>query len=347
MLTEGTMNVDDHTSKPLEDSPFDIAQLHALQQNSQTHLENIINAIGDPLFVKDRKHVWIYINDSFCSFIGHPRCELIGKSDYDYFPREQADVFWGKDEQVLATGRENVNEEAFTDGSGMLHTITTKKTLYTDNHDNKFIVGTIRDITEKKSMETALIESEEKFRRLTEDAPVGIYLFRADSTYEYLNPRFVEMFGYTLGDIPHRQAWFEKAYPDPAYRKKVVDAWENDRILSFDGQARERIFSIRCKDGTDKIIKIRTVKILQEKFLATCEDITELKLTEESLREALANIKTIKGYIPICASCKRIRTDKGAWQRLEQYFHEHIDADFSHGICDQCRMKLYSPDNKP
>jgi PAS domain S-box-containing protein len=139
-------------------------------RDAATHLENIINTVADPIFVKDHKHRWVLVNDSFCSFVGHPREKLIGKSDYEFFPREQADVFWEKDELVFSAGKENINEEDITDSSGVIRTIITKKTLYANKQGDRFIVGTIRDISERKHMEVALRESEEKFRRLTEEA---------------------------------------------------------------------------------------------------------------------------------------------------------------------------------
>ncbi len=58
---------------------------------------------------------------------------------------------------------------------------------------------------------------------------------------------------------------------------------------------------------------------------------------EQSLRE----IKTLRGILPICANCKKIRDDKGYWTQLETYISEHTEADFSHGICEECMAKLY------
>ena len=56
----------------------------------------------------------------------------------------------------------------------------------------------------------------------------------------------------------------------------------------------------------------------------------------KELEEALAKIKTLRGLIPICATCKRIRSDQGYWQQLEQYLAEHSEAEFTHGICPEC-----------
>ncbi len=120
---------------------------------SKDYLHEIINSIADPLFVKDAQHRWVLVNDAICDFMGRSREELLGKSDYDYFPKEQAQVFWAKDQVVLDTGKPNINEEYFTDAEGRLNTILTKKTLYVDQDKNRFIVGIIRDLTEQKQAE--------------------------------------------------------------------------------------------------------------------------------------------------------------------------------------------------
>jgi PAS domain S-box-containing protein len=102
-------------------------------RNSLAYLDSIINAVADPIFVKDRQYRCVLINDAYCHFIGHPREKLLNKSASDFFPKKQADIFHEKDEMVFKTGRENINEEEFTDAQGIVHTIVTKKTLYVDN----------------------------------------------------------------------------------------------------------------------------------------------------------------------------------------------------------------------
>lgn len=59
------------------------------------------------------------------------------------------------------------------------------------------------------------------------------------------------------------------------------------------------------------------------------------------LREALENVKTLEGLIPICASCKKVRDDKGYWSQIEAYISRHSGAEFSHGLCPECARKLY------
>ena len=67
----------------------------------------------------------------------------------------------------------------------------------------------------------------------------------------------------------------------------------------------------------------------------------ELRRSNEELQSALRDVKVLRGLIPICASCKKIRNDEGFWQQLEEYIGEHSDAEFSHGICQPCVKKLY------
>jgi AmiR/NasT family two-component response regulator len=67
----------------------------------------------------------------------------------------------------------------------------------------------------------------------------------------------------------------------------------------------------------------------------------ELKQKNEDLERALAEIKTLQGLIPICASCKKIRDDEGYWQQIEEYIQERSDAQFSHGICPECMQAQY------
>nr|MBI3611659.1 hypothetical protein [Nitrospirota bacterium] len=76
--------------------------------------------------------------------------------------------------------------------------------------------------------------------------------------------------------------------------------------------------------------------------------IAALKQAEEErerlireLQDALANIKTLKGLLPICCSCKQIRDDKGYWNQIDTYIRDHTDAEFTHGICPACAQKLY------
>jgi hypothetical protein len=90
---------------------------------------------------------------------------------------------------------------------------------------------------------------------------------------------------------------------------------------------RELVFRVNFSKSLDFSAKFQgTIIIL--------EDIT-------SLRNALNEVKTLRGLLPICSYCKNIRTDKGAWQKVEDYVQDRSDAEFSHGICPDCANKYY------
>ena len=88
-------------------------------------------------------------------------------------------------------------------------------------------------------------------------------------------------------------------------------------------------------------------KVLSNRFLAlsaiwvvTILSIQRRKMHEERER-ALLEVKMLRGFLPICASCKKIRDDEGYWNQIESYIKEHSEAEFSHGICPECAKKLY------
>jgi hypothetical protein len=109
---------------------------------------------------------------------------------------------------------------------------------------------------------------------------------------------------------------------------------------------------VKHKEGGTVWLEINKQPLIVEGkivgFIGVARDITSriaLEAEREKLitdlREALTNIKTLKGLLPICASCKNVRDDKGYWQQIEAYVSEHSDAEFSHGICPDCAEKLY------
>lgn len=70
----------------------------------------------------------------------------------------------------------------------------------------------------------------------------------------------------------------------------------------------------------------------------------ELTKQKAELERAMQHIRVLRGLLPICSSCKKIRNDEGAWDDLESYIHDHSEAEFSHGLCPTCVKKLYPED---
>ncbi|NEO70387.1 PAS domain S-box protein [Moorena sp. SIO3H5] len=126
-------------------------------------ITNIINAVSDPIFVKDNHYKWKFFNDSFCEFIGYSREQLLGHDDYEFFVSEEAEVFRKTDQLVMKNGVVNENEEYFTDAKGIIHFISTKKTRFFDSQNHPYIVGVIRDLTHRKQLEDRLAKLNECF----------------------------------------------------------------------------------------------------------------------------------------------------------------------------------------
>ncbi|MEH2139753.1 CHASE2 domain-containing protein [Nostoc sp.] len=133
-----------------------IAHMQEEWKRSKEFLYHVINTIPDPIFVKNEQHQWIVLNEAYCRFIGYANKLLIEKSDYDFFPKHEADVFRQQDDLVFRTQKPQEHEEEFTNADGQTHQIATKRSLHKDAAGNLFLVGVIRDITQRKLMEEQL-----------------------------------------------------------------------------------------------------------------------------------------------------------------------------------------------
>ncbi|KYC38405.1 diguanylate cyclase [Scytonema hofmannii PCC 7110] len=141
-------------------------------KRSKEFLHQVINTIPDPIFVKNEKHQWIVLNEAYCELIGHPKDALLEKSDYDFFPKHEANVFRASDELIFHNQQPQENEEEFTDASGNTHLISTKRSLHKDAAGNFFLVGVIRDITKRKLIEEELRRSATELLRINQELKV-------------------------------------------------------------------------------------------------------------------------------------------------------------------------------
>ncbi len=130
-------------------------QLLGGSEHASDFLHKVLDAIPEPVFVKDRDHRWVAANGAFCRFMGHGAEALLGRSDYEFVPAHEADVFWRQDELAFASGEPNENEEAHTGEGGRTRTLVTKKAVFTAG-DQRFLVAIIRDVTERKHLELQL-----------------------------------------------------------------------------------------------------------------------------------------------------------------------------------------------
>lgn len=148
---------------------------------------------------------------------------------------------------------------------------------------------------EQKLRETegALRESEQRFRYVAEFSPLPLAILDQDGNFEYLNPRFAEVFGYTIADVPTRNQWLELAYPDPLYRWQAFEKWKTDIATIGKDEIRTGTFSVTCKNGHKKEILMRAVFMDNGKFLIIYEDITERKEAEEKLADYTLELENL------------------------------------------------------
>ncbi len=261
--------------------------LHASKARMRAILDNSPYLI----WLKDTDGRFVAINRPFFRTTGLKRIrDVLGKTDFDLWPRDMAEKYCADDAEVMASRQDKHTEEPSIMENGEVHWVETfKKPILDQNGQLLGTTGFARDITERKLADLALRKSEAKFRSIIEFSPVPYTLNDDHQHITYLNPAFVLTFGYTLEDIPTLAAWWPKAYPDPEYCQWVAATWQSH----LEKAKRENIafepmeLRIRCKNGTDRTV-IADATALEESFggthLVTLYDITERKAAEESIR---------------------------------------------------------------
>ncbi|CAG1065228.1 Blue-light-activated histidine kinase [uncultured bacterium] len=214
---------------------------------------------------------------------------------------------------------------------------------------NSRIIGAIavnQDITERKKYEKALKESERALAEAQRLARVGNWTWEVDADNFSGSEESYNIFEIPPG-TPVNKARFMKMIHDEdreMFESAMEDGLRGEvykfefRIITAKGNLKylQSIGELERKDGHGLVMK------------GIVQDITERKAYENEqkrlmgeLQEAFAKIKTLSGLIPICANCKRIRDDKGYWQRIERYIEERSLAEFTHSLCPECEKKLY------
>ncbi len=187
---------------------------------------------------------------------------------------------------------------------------------------------------------------EEKFSKAFHSSPYALTLTRlSDGQIMEVNQGFVDITGYPADEVLGQTT-------------VGLHIWERqeDRVaavkeLSEKGKVHGREFWFRKRSGDvlTGLFSADIIYINNEPFvLSSIADITERKMEEmererliQELRDALSQVRKLSGMLPICASCKKIRDDKGYWNQIEAYIRDHSEAEFSHGICPECMKKLY------
>jgi PAS domain S-box-containing protein len=332
-----------------EDKVFEnrISQL----EKNLSYFKALLETLPHPVFYKDRNGVYTGCNKAFERFCGQDRSRIIGKTVYDMGPAEIADKYHRMDEQLFSAGGTQTYEwKVQTRHEGVRDVIFDKAALIDENGNITGLIGIITDVTETKKSQDALKASEERFKKISRQANDAIVQMDNEGKIVYWNRAAEQIFGYAAKEALNKdlhtllapekyQMEFERQFP--LFKRSGTGKAVNTTVE----------LEARRKDGSQFEIELSLASYLEnEKWHAVgiVRDISGRKRIErekeqliQDLTTALDEIKTLKGIVPICASCKKIRDDRGFWNQLEVYIQEHSEAEFSHGICPDCVKKLY------
>ena len=241
----------------------------------------------------------IYVNQASVDILGYDVSELSGKSAK--FPIFAED--WPMIEENLnkrLSGEVDTINYQFRgirkDGTVIWLEVYGSTMVYKDRQS---VIGTVTDITDRVQAERELLLERQRFEILSEHAPYGLAMISDEGEFKYVNPKFKELFGYDLQDIPNGKQWFNMLFPSPSERRTAISAWLSDMDKSRPGEPRPRTFEIVCKDGLKKTVHFMPVQLDNGDHLMTCEDITERKKAEDELRESERKYRDLFDGAPV------------------------------------------------
>lgn len=253
-------------------------------------IEQLADTIPSPAFFKDPEGRYLGCNRAFELFCGLKREDIVGKTLFDIWPPDRAQIYNAADEALLkAPGSQSyeapIRYADGTDHDVIFHRATFKKA------DGSLggIVGVFWDITERKRAERALRRSEERFRRIVENAPFGVLVTDANDTMVFANRRFAELFHYHPEQIATLEDWQALAFPDPHYRLEVTTQTASDIEALRSGALQTppaREVRVVCGDGIVRDIEV-VATVEDDLIYSVYNDVTERNRAEQALRDVL------------------------------------------------------------
>jgi PAS domain S-box-containing protein len=258
-------------------------------KSSEARYRSVIENIQDVFYRSDTAGNLIMASPSWAELLGYDSlddCIGYNIAEKFYFEPHRRKEFL---DAVYRNGSVSDYEVVlkYKDGTP-LYVSTNSHLYYDDTGELLGVEGIFRDIRERHAAAekiqnyiTTLKESEEIFSSVAQYAPVPIAIIEPDGTYRYVNQKFIETFGYDLNDFKTGTEWFSLAYPDPLYRKKVIDTWKSDLGAFKSGLERPELFTVRCKNGVDREIIFRPVTLSDKKQCVVYEDLTDQHKAEQ------------------------------------------------------------------
>ena len=324
-------------------------------QDSFSLLETLIDTLPTPVFYKDKQGIYRGCNETFANqIIGVAKEKIVGCSLFDLpdaVPSDLAEIYHQKDLELIENPGAQFYEAIVQCADGLKRDFLFSKSTYTDAKGAVAgMIGVMVDITERKLAEEQLLEKEETLKVITESTNDAIIIMNNRGIITFWNTAASNMLGYSK----------EEAVGKNLHELIVPERFLNAHLSAFPqfiktgkGNAVGTTLELYAI-GKDHIeipveLSLSSIMIEGEWFaVGIIRDITARKHAEEQrdrlildLQKALSEVKTLRGFLPICSHCKKIRDDKGYWNQIESYIHKHTDTEFSHGICPECAEKYF------
>jgi diguanylate cyclase (GGDEF)-like protein/PAS domain S-box-containing protein len=274
-----------------------LAHIKEELKRSKEFLQTVINTIPDPVFVKDKNHRSIILNEAYCQLLGYPLETLMEKSDYEIFSSHQADVFWVQDELVFQTGESQETENELTDAFGTTHLIATKKSLHKDAASNLFLVGVMRDITARKQAEEELRQTAVNLSRSNHE------LKRSEDQLRYL------AYHDPLTGLANRKQFHERLSQSLEWARKNE---QGIALMYLDLDGFKQVNDILGHDIGDQLLKVVAQRLLGnlrstdivsrlggDEFTVILSDIPKTEYAAkvaEKILEALSQVFVLEGH---------------------------------------------------
>ena len=256
-------------------------------RGSREFLNKILNCIRDPIFVMNDQKRYILMNDAGRALVGLSREDLLGQTTRELFPPEIAESLLARNEKVLATGLDEVTEEQLPGTQGRQLTVITKKSLYQDARGNRYVVGIVRDITERKRAEEELRTSQARFSQLADNSGEWIWEVDGKGLYTYSSPAVESVLGFTPEEVVGKKHFYDFFAPqvreellkfaaDAMARKAPFKSWGNMNVHRNGRIVHLETSGVPVLDEKGNVLGYRGVDV----------DITERKKAQEALQEA-------------------------------------------------------------
>jgi PAS domain S-box-containing protein len=206
------------------------------------------------------------------------------------------------------------------------------------------------EIAHRKRAEKALGERERELSNVTSNMAEGIYVLDESGRVSFMNPEAERLLGWTLDELNEKGAHDLVHFRRPDGTPLPLEECNIHKVIKTGKRFSSTDEVFVKKDGTVFPVSVISAPIMENgkavASVAAFQDITERRKAEEererlieALQTALSEVKVLKGLIPVCAWCKKIRNDKGYWEQVENYIEKRSDARFTHGICPECYKK--------